>query len=85
MKAESLLFVFIYFSESGLFNGLQPIQIKKSFPASGAVRNVSNACLVLTLRPGSDSRPLGSNENKYSTDFESGKGIAEESRDALAR
>jgi hypothetical protein len=29
MKAKVLSFPFIYFSESGLFNGLQPIQIKK--------------------------------------------------------
>jgi hypothetical protein len=33
LKAKSLLFPFISFSESGLFNGLQPIQIKKSFPS----------------------------------------------------
>jgi hypothetical protein len=32
MKAKLLSFIFIYFSESGLFNGLRPIQIKKSVP-----------------------------------------------------
>jgi hypothetical protein len=32
MKANFLSFPFICFSESGLFNGLQPIQIKKTFP-----------------------------------------------------
>jgi hypothetical protein len=31
MKAKVLSFPFIYFSESGLFNGLQPIQIKNFF------------------------------------------------------
>ena len=31
MKAKVLSFVFITFSESGLFNGLQPIQIQKLF------------------------------------------------------
>jgi hypothetical protein len=30
MKAKVLSFVFMSFSESGLFNGLQPIQIKNS-------------------------------------------------------
>jgi len=29
MKAKSLSFAFISFCESGLFNGLRPIQIKK--------------------------------------------------------
>jgi hypothetical protein len=33
-----LSFVFICFSESGLFNGLRPIQIKKFFPLSPVVR-----------------------------------------------
>jgi hypothetical protein len=32
MKAKALSFVFISFSESGLFNALQPIQIKNFFP-----------------------------------------------------
>jgi hypothetical protein len=31
MKAKMLSFPFICFSESGLFNELRPIQIKKSF------------------------------------------------------
>jgi hypothetical protein len=30
MKPKLLSFAFIYFSESGLFNGLRPIQIKKT-------------------------------------------------------
>jgi hypothetical protein len=33
MKAILLSFVFIYFSESGLFNGLRPIQIKFFLPS----------------------------------------------------
>jgi hypothetical protein len=37
MKANFLSFVFIYFSESGLFNGLWPIQIKKFLSASARV------------------------------------------------
>jgi hypothetical protein len=36
MRFYFLSFVFIYFSESGLFNGLQPIQIEKK---SSAVKN----------------------------------------------
>jgi hypothetical protein len=32
MKAKLLSFAFFYFSESGLFNGLRTIQIKKSLP-----------------------------------------------------
>jgi hypothetical protein len=32
MKGKVLSFPFISFSESGLFNGLRPIQIKKIFP-----------------------------------------------------
>jgi hypothetical protein len=38
MKAKVLSSVFITFSESGLFNGLQPIQIK-NFLLSGASRS----------------------------------------------
>jgi len=34
MKAKVLSFVFISFSESGLFNGLHPIQIQKIFSFS---------------------------------------------------
>jgi hypothetical protein len=34
MKEKKLSFPFISFSESGLFSGLRPIQIKKSFSLS---------------------------------------------------
>jgi hypothetical protein len=43
MKAKGLSF---YFSESGLFNGLRAIQIKKLAPLLGSARNAQNACLV---------------------------------------
>jgi hypothetical protein len=33
MKGKALSFVFIYFSESSLFNALQAIQMEKSFSA----------------------------------------------------
>jgi hypothetical protein len=48
MKAELLSLAFIYFFESGLFNGLQPIQTKK-FPAvvAGCVQGVPDALLLL--------------------------------------
>jgi hypothetical protein len=48
MKAKSLSFAFIYFLESGLFNGLWPIQIKKSFPPFGSVRVVQKRSIVPT-------------------------------------
>jgi hypothetical protein len=44
MKAKLLSFAYVYFFESGLFNGLQLIQIKKSFP-SQAVK-----CVPLSRR-----------------------------------
>ena len=37
MKAKLLSFAFIYFSESELFVGLQPIQINKTHLVSGAL------------------------------------------------
>jgi hypothetical protein len=40
MKANFLSFPFIYFSESELFNRLQPIQIKKTFPISNQIAHV---------------------------------------------
>jgi hypothetical protein len=43
MKAKLLSFTFIYFSESGLFKGLQPIQIKKSFPLSHRGSNITTS------------------------------------------
>jgi hypothetical protein len=40
MKANFLSFPFICFSESGLFNGLQPIQIKKLFLISNLIAHI---------------------------------------------
>jgi hypothetical protein len=49
MKAILLSFAFIYFSESGLFKGLRPIQIKKSplrgVRAAGCERGVQTAAV----------------------------------------
>jgi hypothetical protein len=45
MKAKLLSFAFFYFCESGLFNGLRPIQIKKSFPVSHCASNVTTRSL----------------------------------------
>jgi hypothetical protein len=50
MKAKSLSFVFIYFSESGLFKGLHAIQIEKSFAMSHSVSNVTTASPILSAR-----------------------------------
>jgi hypothetical protein len=36
MKTKLLSFVFIYFLELGLFKGLRPIQIKKTFSPNGS-------------------------------------------------
>jgi len=49
-----LSFVFIYFSESGLFKGLQPIQIKKSSPSHSVRKNVSSRCPFAKLRAGAN-------------------------------
>jgi hypothetical protein len=64
-----LSFTYVYFFESGLFNGLRPIQIKKSFPVR---LSQPRAVLPLSLRrkahgkaPGFD---LASKEN-FSTSF----------------
>jgi FAD binding domain of DNA photolyase len=46
-----LSFTYVYFSESGLFNGLQPIKIKKSFPVSHCVRNATRGPSPLPLSP----------------------------------
>jgi hypothetical protein len=55
MKAILLSFVFIYFSEFGLFKGLRPIQIKKS-PlrefAQQVVNGVVQAAAVSPLAAG---------------------------------
>src|SRR5271169_4345848 len=42
MQAKKLAFPWIPLAESGLFNGLQRIQIKKSFPASHCGSNITN-------------------------------------------
>jgi hypothetical protein len=45
MKAKLLSFAFISFSESSLFNGLWPIQIKKiPPPVSGCIQGVFQTC-----------------------------------------
>jgi hypothetical protein len=44
--AKLLSFTYVYFSESGLFNGLRPIQIKNSRRFLRPTRNAPNACLV---------------------------------------
>jgi hypothetical protein len=60
-----LSFAYVYFLESGLFNGLQPIQIKKSFPVSRCVSNVIGAPFASPLSPraastGSSNRNINS-------------------------
>src|ERR1700679_805904 len=50
VKANFLSFPFIYFSESGLFNGLQPIQIKKLLVLF-RLRDVLSARLAQTSFP----------------------------------
>jgi hypothetical protein len=56
IQAKSLSFAFIYFSESGLFKGLQPIQMKKSAVVPtrlpGCVRSVSSDFLLYPSRIG---------------------------------
>jgi hypothetical protein len=56
MKAKSLSFAFIYFSESGLFNGLRRIQVKKSGLVSSSLQNVSSAPLLVLIAAGSLAR-----------------------------
>jgi hypothetical protein len=50
IKGKRLSFPFIYFSESGLFNGLQPIQIKKLLVLF-RLRDVLSARLAQTSFP----------------------------------
>jgi hypothetical protein len=54
MKAKSLSFTFIYFSESGLFKGLQAIQIKRPiknlFLLSHCASKATNARRRFSLR-----------------------------------
>jgi hypothetical protein len=50
-QIKTLGFLWISLAESGLFNGLQRIQIKKSFPVSHCISNVTTASRLL-LRAG---------------------------------
>jgi hypothetical protein len=62
MKAKLLSFAFFYFSESGLFNGLRTIQIKKSLPVSHCVQNATIAflsCLPAAGKSAGSIRRLG--------------------------
>src|ERR1700722_8626680 len=72
MKIKTLSFPFICFLEYGLFNGLQTIQIKISFPAQLASRVVSNRRKPL-LAPGRRARPIVFGRviiaEDYSSDF----------------
>ena len=68
MKAKSLSFVFISFSESGLFNGLPAIQIKKlsaSASRHGHVRNAYLSALLYAAGLGRDRR-----KRKYDIEFD---------------
>jgi hypothetical protein len=71
MKGELLSFPFIYFSESGLFNGLQPIQIKK-------FSSVSNSPAGRFVRPDGraapEARTKPTNRNICSMDSDFWKG-----------
>jgi hypothetical protein len=59
MKGKLLLFPFISFAESGLFNELRPIQIKKFSPPSPVVRDGLKSVLadVGFLLAGTCQRP----------------------------
>jgi hypothetical protein len=57
-----LAFASVYFFESGLFNGLRPIQIKKSFPSFGSVqvvqkRSISPPSLAARLEFDVEEKP----------------------------
>jgi hypothetical protein len=57
MKATLLSFVFNNFLESGLFNALRLIQIKKSLPSKFASQVVRNACPEdMPIRPAGAKR-----------------------------
>jgi hypothetical protein len=63
-KAILLLFAFISFSESGLFNELRPIQVKKSRRFLRPMRYALDACLVASLRAShEDSAEIPGTEN----------------------
>jgi hypothetical protein len=49
MKGKFLSFAFIIFSESGLFNKLQRIKIKKSFAASAGLKDWSEGFLLCPI------------------------------------
>jgi hypothetical protein len=49
MKMESLSIAFFYFSESGLFNGLQPIQARKIPPMHQVVFHLSQTTPILIV------------------------------------
>jgi hypothetical protein len=56
MKAKSLSFAFISFSESGLFNGLRAIQIRKLSAFASRHGHVRNAYLSALLYAGGLAR-----------------------------
>jgi hypothetical protein len=65
MKAKRLGFIFIYFSESGLFNGLRPIQTEKSFSIPtrpSVVRKSTFACRCFGPSPGERGMSADQNE-----------------------
>jgi hypothetical protein len=61
-ESKSLSFAFISFSESGLFNGLPAIQIKKLSASASRYGHVGNAYLTLFFTPPA-SRAIAGREN----------------------
>jgi hypothetical protein len=72
MKAKLLEFAFIYFYESGLFNGSQRFQIKESGLVSSSAPNVSNPLIQLFFSFSSPSARLPG----AGFDFPNGKTVA---------
>jgi hypothetical protein len=68
MKAKSLSFVFISFSESGLFNGLSAIQIKKLCASASRHGHVGNAYLSAHLYAAGLARDR--RKRKYDIEFD---------------
>jgi hypothetical protein len=62
MKAKSLSFVFISFSETGLFNALRAIQIRKFCASASRHGHVRNAYLSALLTTPA-SRAIAGREN----------------------
>jgi hypothetical protein len=60
-KGKVLAFPWIHLVETGLFNGLKRIQMKKSFRSPRLDRNVSDACL---LRFSDSTKPTGFGEKE---------------------